>query len=865
MIKPGSLVLLWQKFTLRNWRRAPVTTLVMVFILGLGVAAYLSIRMANRAAIGNFELFTEVVTDTSDWVIRSESGRLNASDLIRLRNITAARPVAILPVLESTGRPVSDMDLSTATSTRVVATDIHALRNLLAASGDSGSALFELDLSSGASGIPAVVSEILATAHGLETGDSFDLYLQDQVSRLRVAAVFDPANRREQGIGRLVFMDIADLQRVLNLVGQVDRIELVVPESPNRREAVEEIGARVEANKPSGWVLQDRETSSQATESMTRAFRLNLTVLSLISLLVSVFLILQALDAAVVRRRREIAVLRSLGLNPRDIQFAWMVESLLLGLAGSVVGILMSWGMAQFLVRQIAQTVNTLYRSTAVDSARLTFEDIGLGFLIGLLASLVSGYLPARDAASTPPAQVMSRGNVSEGLVLFRNPLTGWVLLLVGAVAAFLPPVRIGAGMGFPLAGYASAFLLITGTVWIAGYLFRPLSRVLLMWPDPGASWISGMTRLRLAEGRQKLAVAGLIIAISMAGGMSILVGSFRTSMLSWLDSSLNADLYLSSKSAASGDAYNRISPGTVDAIRSEPAVRSTVPYARYPILFRGVETFLAGTDFDAAGESARFVWLSEPPDGWRREPDAAVEPVVVNEAFVSRFRVKVGEVIKVPTHRGERKLRIAGIHSDYTSERGIITADIGAVRDWFQSGNLTNLSVFLNPDADLESVYADWSERYPGLNVLSHRELREIISRIFRETFAVTHSIKWLGLFVAVCGLALSLFCILLENRENLLIYRKLGMSRTEIARTTAWEGLGLSVIGLVCGLVLSVILGALLVFVINKQSFGWTLQYVVPKGEMLLFGGVILVVGYLVAYWVGLRNHVISTQNDA
>ena len=646
MISPGSLVLLWEKFTLRSWRRAPMTTLVMVFILGLGVAAYLSIRMANRAAISNFELFTEVVTDTSDWVIRSESGRLNAGDLKRLREITGSRPVSIIPVLESTCRPASETDLSVATSTRIVSTDIFALRNLLTASGNGDSALFDLDLTSRESGIPAVFSQKVAIAHGLNVGDSFAVYMQDVVVRLRVATVFDPANRREQGIGSLVFMDIVDLQQALNLVGYVDRIELVVPEGPNRSHEVSEIGALIERNKPSDWMLQDPETSSQATDSMTRAFRLNLTVLSLISLLVSIFLILQALDAAVVRRRREIAVLRSLGLNPRDIQVAWMIESLVLGFVGSILGILMSWGMAQFLVRQIAQTVNTLYRSTAVDSARLTIEDIGVGFLIGLLASLVSGYLPAKDAASTPPAQVMSRGNVSEGLTLFRNPSLGWVLLLVGGVAAFLPPVKIGAGTGFPLAGYASAFLLITGTVWIAGYLFRPLSLLLLKWPNPSASWISGMTRLRLAESRQKLAVAGLIIAISMAGGMSILVGSFRTSMLSWVDSSLNADLYLSSKSAVSGDAYNRISPETVDSVLSRPEVRSAIPYARYPIIFEGVETFLAGTDFATAGESARFVWLVEPPEDWRRDTGGAVGPAVVNEAFVNRFRVKVGETI---------------------------------------------------------------------------------------------------------------------------------------------------------------------------------------------------------------------------
>jgi putative ABC transport system permease protein len=864
MISPRSLGLLWEKFTLRGWKRAPVTTLIMVFILGLGVATYLSVRMANRAAISNFELFTEVVNDTSDWVIRSKSGRLASGNLDRVRAITGSLPITILPVLESTCRPTTETDLSSATSYRVVSTDVYALRNFLVETGIEDSALFELDLASDEPGIPAVFSQKIAEAHGLETGDRFEVFMQDQVVHLRVASVFNPANRREQSIGSLVFMDIAALQRVVNLVGFIDRIELVVQEGPEKSGQVAQIGAAIAQNMETDWMLQDQESSGQTTASMTRAFRLNLMVLSLISLLVSIFLILQALDAAVVRRRQEIAVLRSLGLNPRDIQFAWLLEALALGLAGSLLGIVMSWAMAQFLVRQIAQTVNILYRSTAVDSAGLTPGDVGLGLALGIVASLVSGYLPSKDAASTPPAQVIARGNVSEGLAIFRNPSLGWGLLITGAVAAFLPPLKIGSGGAFPVAGYTSAFLLITGTVWIAGYLFRPLSLALLRLPFPSAAWISGMTRLRLAESRQKLAVAGLVIAISMAGGMTILVQSFRTSMLWWLDSSLDADLYISSRSAVSGDAYNRISPETARSIASEKPVRSAIPVARYPIVIDGAETFLAGTDFSIERRSAKYSWIEKPLENWTKDVDSPLASAIVNESFQNRFGVETGDVLNVPTFSGERSIKIVGIHSDYTSERGIITTNIDFVFDWFQSRNVTNLSIFLNPREDISSVISDWTERYPGLNILSYRELREIITGIFSDTFAVTQSIKWLGLFVAICGLALSLFCILLENRRNLQVYRELGMSRREIARTTAFEGLGLAAIGLVCGLILGFILGALLIFVINKQSFGWTLQYAVPGWEMLFFCVFILLTGYLVAFWVGLKNHVLLSQTE-
>ena len=362
----------------------------------------------------------------------------------------------------------------------------------------------------------------------MEPGDAFEVFLQDKKVSLWVAAIFSDAVREEQSLNNLVFADIKQIQTLLNQEGLYQRFELVVPDGAMRETLVESIGPKISSMAPNHWQISRIGESENSTTEMTEAFRLNLIVLSLISLLVCVYLILQGLDASVVRRRKEIATVRSLGMSEKDIRWGWLFEAAILGLIGSILGIALGSGLAQLLVKQIANTVNTLYRTTSADFASLQANDVWIGLGVGVLLSLLSAYLPAKDAASTPPAQVLAVGNTSKGPTFFSNLWLGGIAMAIAILFFFLPPIQLDSGNPFPLFGYGSAILSIIGSTWFAVFLFKPTSRLISKLLESSAPGVSGAARLRLRESRQILAVAGLVVAISMAGGMSILVASFE-------------------------------------------------------------------------------------------------------------------------------------------------------------------------------------------------------------------------------------------------------------------------------------------------------------------------------------------------
>ena len=323
--------------------------------------------------------------------------------------------------------------------------------------------------------------------------------------------------------------------------------------------------------------------------------------------------------------------------------------------------------------------------------------------------------------------------------------------------------------------------------------------------------------------------------------------------MLKWVDYTFDADVFISSKSARSGDAFNRISSATVAEISNYSFIDSVIPFAQYPISFNDRQTFIAGTLLDNPLKLSRYIWIGNTPNAF--DFTEAKEPFscIINESFANHFQIATGDQIIIRTPSGNQQLRVRAIHSDYSTDRGLITIPLRLLNEWFNSDNVTNLSIYLTEGADILAVNQRLTETFPALTFLSNRDLRDTIQRIFRDTFAVTQSIKWLGLIISMSGLALSLFCILIETRSNLTIYKHLGMGQIDVAKSTASEGLGLSLIGILTGVALSIYLGSLLIFVINKQSFGWTLQYHFPLADLLLFSSTILLVGWMVSFGIG------------
>lgn len=854
------------RFTLRHWVRSWKETLALILLLAIGVGAYLSIRLANRASIASFEGFAKTMTGETDGMLRSAAGDLDLEDLRALRERRGSRPVLLIPVLENLAAFPSDetTPILSGNWVQLVGLDLIQIQNIPSFRQRENQLLFQ-EAETGAQGSffenlgrerAVFVHPKWAQSRELEVGDSFPILIQDQEVSLEILGFLPQDPRLPQPSESMMILDIGDLQKLAGLDGKFSRVELLVEPGLNRETLQGNLRDWILDDAPSHWLLESPREQQQRGATMTRAFRLNLTILSLIALVVSLYLILQAMEAAVVRRRPEIATLRSLGIDQKTLLRAWMLESFLLGLLGSLVGIALGWIGAQFSVQAVAQTVNALYQATAVEAARLTWTDVGIGLLLGTGCGLLTGWIPAREAARTPPAQVLARGYQDPGLPLLQRTDLGWALLLSGLFASFLPPMQLGEGTRFPLFGYGAALCWMVGGSLILPLFIKGFAQGVARFTNPFPALFLALSRLKKPTGRHKLAAAGLFIAIGMANGMSLLIGSFEFTMQNWIRHTLQADLYLTSKANQTASSEARISESTREAIARRPEFSTVEYFSGHRIVLNDLETLLGGIDLNHAIDSGRFRFLKEAEDlrrveAWKTD---AIIPAIVSESFKNRFRLGVGETVQLPfPESGPREARILGVYADYGNERGTILIPEEDLESGYGEKAVTSIALDLKPGLDAEQVRLELVAQFPALQIQTNQSLRREVLRIFRQTFSITYALKAIAVFVAIAGLALGLIGLLLEYRPDLTTLRALGMRRAEMARVTAWEGLGLTFSALMGGILLSFALGYLLIYVINRQSFGWTLAYAIPWLEMILFGVAVLISGTVVSWLVG------------
>ena len=865
----GLTAALLRKFALRHWRSAPRQSALLVLILALGIAVFFSIRLANRAVLVSFQNFTDMITQESDWLISAPAGLLPESLLPELRERLNPQPVSVIPVLETTAaRPQTDPDeaIGSRETFQLLGVDLIGVQNLAARRAQDRSWFGQAKPSPAAAGNvdsfwqifknprAVFISDALAAQDQLKLGDPLPLIVNEKIVTLEVVGIIPATAEGPRAPVTLLVMDLPALQRLTGHASSLSRIEFIVEDGPEAETQRARMQSQLESLSAGRWLVSSPADRRASAATMTRAFRVNLTILSLIALLVGLYLIFQALDGAVVRRREEIGILRSLGVEEYLIRRVWLLEAAILGLAGGAVGALLGWAGAQFSVRLVGRTVNALYYSTSVDAARLEWGELFAALLLAVTTSLLAGWIPARAAARTLPAQILVRHALAPpGMKFWRKEWLGAVIVLAGFVLVLLPPLRFAGGVRFPLAGYLAALSWIIGGGILSGGTLRALARL----ARPFGSWFIPVKiaagQLVRPSGRHRLAVAGLVCAIAMTAGMTILVASFDTTMRGWVERTFQADLFISSNGAQSAATENRISPETWKDLIAHPAVAAANMVQTCDVQLPEGKTMLSGAELDVMHRRTDIAWMQPPvsDDVFVHELNVAL--ALVSESFSERFRLRRGDQFTLPTPAGKRELTIAGVFSDYGNERGSILVERRHFAAWFQNEQVSGLMVFLQAGFAAESLRAEWLARHPGLRVLGNAHLRLEILRIFRQTFAITYALEVIGVLVAVIGLGLTLVSVLLERRAELTTLRALGLNRGEIAQATACEGLFLAVAGVAVGVAVSLALGWMLIFVINKQTFGWTLGFDVPWLQMAGLALLVISAGTGVAYGVG------------
>ena len=840
---------------LRHLGRHPWQVGLAVLGIALGVAVAVSIDLANESARRAFSLAAEAVTGrATHQIVAGPSGL--PDDFYRvLRMELGARRAA--PVLSG---DVAAADRPGRAFT-VLGVDPFAeepFRSYLgekggssppgAAGGERGSSPRDR-LSTVAALVtrPGAVLMARPTARelGLAAGDRLAIHVAGARRELVVVGLLDPGDPASaRALDGLLVTDIASAQEIFGAPGRIGRIDLIASDDAAGRALLDRITRRL----PPGAELVAAGARAGTTAQMIRAFQWNLTALSLLALVVGMFLIYQTMTFSVVQRRPLIGALRALGVTRGEIFALVMTEAAVIGAAGTAAGLALGFTLARGLLGLVTRTINDLYFVLSVRDVTLDPLVLAKGVLLGIGATLAAALGPALEATGAPPRVVMSRGalETSARRMVTRTTWIGVGLVAGGALVLALPAGIVG--------GFAGLFVLMIGSALVAPAAALGLLRLL---HPPAAAVLGPVGRLATrgivaAFSRTSVAIAALMIAVSAAIGVGIMIASFREAVVSWLEGTLRADVYVSAPSLVGNRPDATLDASLVARLAATPGVARAGTSRGVLVPGPGGPVQVVALDVDPA-RPPRWRFREGSADGvWSPGRGGAIrDAVIVSEPYANRRGARVGDAVRLRTDRGDHDFRVVGVFYDYGSSAGVVVMGRQTYDGFWDDRKVSGLAIEAVPGADLGVLIADLRARAAGgpeIVVRSNRALREASLEIFDRTFAITGVLRTLTVAVAFIGMLAALMALQLERAREIAVLRTLGLTPRQVwGLVTAETGL----MGLLAGVLAvpgGLLLAGILVFVINRRSFGWTMP-IDPSPAILLQGVALSVLAAVLA----------------
>jgi len=792
---------------LRDIVRRPLQTGLLVLGVALGVAVVIAIDLANESARRGFERSSETLTGRATHQIRGGPSGVPESVFRRLREdwgVRLSTPVvegmALAPDLDRQPLTILGVDPLSEGPFRT-----HLARGSLAAPGFAR----VFDDPRG-----AFVGGGLADRFGLRPGRELRLQIDDRYLTVHVLGVLRSA-ASASGLDAVLLMDVGAAQSLLGSEGQVSRIDLIL--SPAEATSL----AR---QLPEGLRLVPASEQRAALGELTAAFQLNLTALSLLALVVGMFLIYNTVMFSVVQRRAVIGTLRALGVTPAQVFALVLLETAAEAAVGTVLGLGLGFVLGQGAVRLVTQTINDLYYVVSVAGAPLTVASVAKATALGLGAGVLSAVPPAFEAARIEPVAAL-RQSTFTGATRLSVPLIalgGMALGSLGAaILSFFPSSLV--------ASFAGLFAVVLGMAFLAPATTMLLMAVLGPLAGAGVGTLGRLAARTVTASisRTGVAIAALMVAVSVTIGVSLMIQSFRSTIVNWLALTLRADLYLAAPGPGRAQQAPTLAADVLARVKAVPGVGEVEAFRAVEVASPEGPVHLSVADprRERSADLYRFS-AGTPAETWERVRAGAV---LVSEPFAFRHRLPPqGGTVTLQTDRGTRTFEVAGTFYDYATERGTVLIAREVYERLWDDRRISSLAVYLAEGARSEVVGARLRSALAGsaLRVTPTGSLRREALRIFDRTFAVTEALRLLAILVAFVGVWSALMALQTERTRELATLVALGLTPARLWALTLLEtgfmGLAAGLLSLPTG----ALLAAILVDVINVRSFGWTMR---------------------------------------
>ena len=839
---------LLQQLSWPELRHHPWRNLAALLAVTLGVALAFSVQLINQSALSEFGAAVRAVNGMPDFELR---GQRSGFDEALYERVSRHPQVAI-------ASPVIEID--------TYAFDARGERVALKLIG-----------------LDALVAAPLAPAllpRPADGADRFALLAPDAIflnppARRRLPAdtlsVQTPTGRttlRVQGsIGAaaaggsphergaaLAVMDIAGAQITFGWLGRLSRIDVRLRPGADRAAVLREL------ELPPGLRAAAPDEAAQRVSNVSRAYRVNLTVLALVALFTGAFLVFSILSLSVAKRSPQLALLGVLGLTGGERLALVLTESALLGALGSTLGLLLGTGLAALALRLLAGDLGGGYFPGVAPPLQFDAGSAAVYGALGVAAAVVGGWLPARAAQRLAPAQALKGLNAS--LAPASPAWIGPVLLVAGVGLALVPPVA-----GIPLAAYVSvACLLLGGIACVPAGVGALLQGIA---PPRNALALLAVERARHQRHTATIAVAGVVASLSLAVALTVMVASFRDSVTQWLDTVLPADLYVrtgSSIVAAEVVTLPAEMPRRAALLTGVQRAEAQRVLALQLSAAQPAVALIARTLADPANDLPLVGELLPMPAGGPTDTGSGTTPptpVYVSEAMVSLYGAAPGTTLNLPLGNGvSLPVFVRGVWRDYARQFGAIAMAGADYRRLTGDLRVNDLALWLQPGANPAAVQQALRELATELGLdggllefASAGEIRNLSLRIFDRSFAVTYWLQAVAIAIGLFGIAASFSAQVLARRKEFGLLAHLGLTRAQVLTVVAVEGAVWTAAGALLGLLLGLAVSVVLVKVVNPQSFHWTMDLLLPWGRLGLLCAAVVVAGTLTA-WLAARS---------
>jgi putative ABC transport system permease protein len=834
-----------------EWRVHKVQVIVAIIAIAVGVAMGFSIHLINASAFNEFSAASKSLSGQSDLQVRGKKALFDEALYPMLANyegVAVANPLLELDVAVP-GKRQGGNDHKL----KIIGIDMFRAAQV---TPDL------LGLTAEGKGLDRLASDTIFLSPAamewlqVKQDDLLQLKVGLQIITLRVAGGLV----RTRAGQRIAVMDIGAAQWRFQQLGLLTRIELKLKNGVNHAIFKENLSRKLGES----YFVSEPANQETRVANMSRAYRINLNMLALVALFTGAFLVFSTQLLSIVRRRQQLALLRVLGLTRRQLARQILREGMILGIIGSLLGLISGYGIAVLAIQFLGGDLGSIFFAGTKPSIYFDALAAWIFFFVGVGVTLLGSIAPAWEVAQARPAVALKSGGEDLALEKLSAPWFAMICLSIAFLFTQFPPI-----FELPIFGYLAIALLLIGGIALMPYFAAGAFSFLqtkLIRSRTSAVFTIVLARLAHAPNQAAIALGGILASFSLMVAMAIMVTSFRVSVDDWLGRVLPADLYVRTVTAGDHGGFQEdvqkeiaglAGIERIDFLRTQQLTLE-VDRPEITLIARAIDATDARNTLPMTDDMVASSML----------PDNMMH-IWVSEAMVDLYGYHAGKTITLPVGEKSNEFLVAGVWRDYGRQFGAVQMQLTDYQALTGDKSVNTLAIWLKAGMPGDEVIARLRHLPFGaaLEISKSGELRALSLQIFDRSFAVTYVLEVVAMFIGILGVTASFSAQILARAKEFGMLRHIGMMRKQIFAMLAAEGGLLTALGIVWGFMLGWGISLILVFIVNPQSFHWTMQLHLPWGWLLTIAIVMLMATVSAALLAGrqaVSGHVIRAVRE-